>query len=275
LSRGWLVAVVPLVLLGWTTAGTPLVVVLAAALPALAYAAAIGWVAHVRGVRAGIAAGTFAFLWSAGVAAPVAGAANDLLLAHVDGILVAVLGAPLVEELAKGCVLLGVVLLWRDELRSVRAGVVVGALAGMGFAVTENVRYLLVAVLQDGPAGLLRWVWVRGIVEGGVHAVFAAATGAGLGSARATGRLRATLAGFGAAVVQHVAWNGLASRAVTHVLCNAAVADGPCRAAPDPVGLVVTIPLIVLAALGPGTLAVAALARRSGADGARVRSHPA
>jgi len=269
------VALVPLVRLGWTTAGTPLVVALAGALPALAYAAAIGWAARARRVPVSVQAAAFAFVWGAGAAAPGAGAVNDLLLAHADGPVVAVGAAPLVEELVKAGVLLGIALLWRDELRCVRAGIVAGALAGMGFALTENLRYLLMAALQGGSVGLLRWVWVRGVVEGGVHAVFAAATGAGLGYARASGRPRAVLAGGGAAVVQHVAWNGLASRAVTHVLCNPVVADGPCRAAPDAVGLVVTIPLIVLAALGPGALAVAAIARRSGSDGMRVPSHPA
>lgn len=265
LSRGrsWLVALVPLVWLGWTAAGTPFVVVLATVLPGLAWAAALAWLARVRGVSIGGPAATFGLVWGAGVAALGSGRVNDVLLAHGGGMLVPVFVAPLVEEVAKGAVLVGLVLLWSDELRCVRAGIVAGGLVGVGFAVAENLSYLLVAALQGGPTGLLRGVWVRGLVEGGVHAVFAASTGAGVGYARAgDGRKGALIAGLGAAVVQHVAWNGLASRAVTHVLCNPVVSDGPCQAAPDIVGLVVTIPLVVLAALGPGTLAVAAIALR-------------
>jgi hypothetical protein len=67
--------------------------------------------------------------------------------------------------------------------------------------------------------------------------------------------------GFGAAVVQHALWNGIASGAVTHVLCNAAASGGPCRD-PDAVDLFVLSPLIVAAAVGPGALALRAAVRR-------------
>ena len=265
-ALAWVLALAPLVGVGWAAAGTPVVVVLAAVLPALAYAAAVVWSARGWTVRPGAPAAAFALAWGAGVAAPVSGAVNDLLIPHAHGMLVPVLAAPLVEELAKGAVLVLLVLRWPGEGRGVRAGIVAGALVGVGFAAAENLRYLLLAAVQGGSAGLLRGVWVRGIVEGGVHAVFAAATGAGIGALRAGAgrRLGAVAAGTGAAVVQHVGWNGVASGAVTQVLCGAPVPDGPCRLSPDPFALAVTIPLVVAAALGPGALALAALARRRG-----------
>jgi RsiW-degrading membrane proteinase PrsW (M82 family) len=174
------------------------------------------------------------------------------------------LTAPAVEEALKAAVLLAVVLLRPAAFTGVREGIVVGALVGVGFTATENLRYLTLAAVQGGGIGLAHGIYLRGVLEGLNHAVFTGSVGAGLGWSR-QGRgacaAMAPLLGLAAAVAQHVAWNGLASGAVTAVLCNAPAAGAACRD-PDAVDLFVVTPLVVAAAIGPGLLALGAIARR-------------
>ena len=76
-------------------------------------------------------------------------------------------------------------------LRTAREGALLGALIGLGFELVENQHYLTLAAVQAGTAGLVRGVWVRGILGGLKHAVFTAITGAGLGWAREATAMRA------------------------------------------------------------------------------------
>jgi RsiW-degrading membrane proteinase PrsW (M82 family) len=202
-------------------------------------------------------------LWGSGVAAPLALVVNDLLVAGAGRELTAVLAAPLAEETIKALALLALLLLLPGEVRDARDGILCGALVGVGFAPVENASYLTLAAIQGGPGGLLSGLYLRGVVEGLNHAVFTAAVGAGLGWARSgRARLAAPALGFGAAVGQHVLWNAVASRAITVSLCGAETPGGACASAPAPEALFVTAPLIAMAALGPGGLALLAVARR-------------
>lgn len=265
---GWIVAVTPLVGMVWYLVGTPGAVVLAAVVPALGYAGLLARIARVACVRLRRPVVLFAVVWGAGVAALAAAPVNDLLQTRfgTGGWLLAVIGVPLVEEGAKAGVLLALVLIWRTELHGVRAGIVIGGLVGWGFSLAENLQYLMLAAVQEGPAGLVRATWVRGFLEGAVHPLFTASTAAGLGIARAAPGgptpVRASLVGFGAAVVQHALWNGIASRVVTEILCNGVAPGGACRGDPDVLRLLVAVPLVVAAALGPGVVTLTVLARR-------------
>ena len=126
----------------------------------------------------------------------------------------------------------------------------------------ENASYLTVAAVQGGRVGLLSGMYLRGFVEGLTHAVFTAAVGAGLGWAgRARAAKAAPVLGFAAAVGQHVAWNAVGSRAITVALCGAAFSGAPCADRPAPEALFVTAPLITVACLGPGGVALLAVAR--------------
>jgi RsiW-degrading membrane proteinase PrsW (M82 family) len=227
------------------------VLLLAAFGPALLWAALVARVTRRRS-RGLMAA---AFLWGAVVAAPV----SERLTARWQ--LAPVTGAPVVEEAMKVAPLVLLALAGARPLDVVVSGI----LAGIGFCATENVHYMTLAAVQGGPAGLARTVYLRGFLEGLNHAVFSGAAAAGLGwarVARAPGlRALAPVLGVGAAVGQHALWNGLASGAVTHVLCNAAAGGGSCRD-PDAVDLFVLSPLIVAAAVGPGALGLLAAARR-------------
>ncbi len=265
---GWILALAPLAGIAWHVAGTPGTIVLGALFPALCLVGLFLWIAHAARVRIRPPLVLFALVWGAGVAAPAAALVNDLLQARLgtEGWPLVVIGGPALEEAAKAGVLLALIALWSTEMRGLRAGIVIGGLIGLGFGVAENVGYFLLARVQEGPVGLVRAIAIRGFLEGAVHPLFAASAGAGFGVARATARPRALpgLLGFGAAVAQHALWNGVASPAVSEILCNGIGPGGACRGNPDVHQLFVAVPLVVAAALAPGVLTLGALARRAG-----------
>ncbi|MCS7234782.1 MAG: PrsW family intramembrane metalloprotease [Armatimonadota bacterium] len=160
-----------------------------------------------------------AFFWGAAVATLLAGVANTvgamLLRAALGPDLARRLTppflAPLTEETAKGAAVLLIAVLWRHEFHNTLDGVVYGALAGLGFAVVENVDYFLRALRQEGLAGLAASFYARALVGGLGHSAYTACTGAGIGYARESGtraaRLAGPLLGFACAVFLHFAWN--------------------------------------------------------------------
>ncbi len=249
-------------------AGTPLVILLAAGVPAAAYAVVIARIDRHR--RLPLSALTAAFVGGALLAAAAAGALNDAVLAWMTGAASArqvtpVLVAPLLEEVAKALVLAAVLRIWFAHFDNVLDGIVCGALVGLGFAMTENIGYFTLAAVQGGPRGLVQSLYLRAVLEGLVHPAFAATTGAGFGYAREAGSARmrwaAPVIGLLAAVVQHVVWNGVVSAWVTQLLCAAATPDGPCQAVPPPARLYAAVPLVIVAFLAPGILMLGAMAR--------------
>lgn len=252
---------------------TPGIVVAAATAPPLVYAILVSWL-DPRRPRPWAALAAL-FLWGVAVAALAAAPLNDLLLAQLAGAtdetrgraLGAIAGAPLVEETLKAAGLVLLVLVRRDLLRTPRDGMVAGALIGFGFDLAENAQYLLLAAVQGGMPGLVRGVWVRGILGGLKHAVFTATIGAGLGWARAASgpaRLVVPLLAGLAALAQHAMWNAVASEAITRALCGAPAPDAGCRTSPSEEALFVSVPLIVAFCVGPGLVALAMVARRGG-----------
>jgi len=251
-------------------AGIPLVILLAALLPAVTYAAVCAWIAHRLRHRVYVLAATFFF--GAVIAASLSAIGNDLL--HVwlttwlgeqqARALIPTLGAPVIEEASKALALLALLAHLRGGFSTVVDGILHGACVGIGFAMTENVGYFTLAAVQGGTAGLVRSVYLRGLVEGLNHATFTGAAGAGLGFARVTasarGRVVGPLVGFAAAVLQHVVWNVVASRAVMDALCDPQVAGGACRSTPEPFALFAIVPLIVALAIGPGMIALLVIA---------------
>ena len=92
--------------------------------------------------------------------------------------------APVTEELAKGMGVILILLLARQEIDSVLDGIVYGALAGLGFAFTENVLYFVAAVAEDGWGAWAVIVLMRTIPFGLNHALFTGLTGAGVATVR-------------------------------------------------------------------------------------------
>jgi RsiW-degrading membrane proteinase PrsW (M82 family) len=204
-----------------------------------------------------------AFIWGAVAAASFSAVANDALGRWVTEVaseaqtrtLMPMLGGPLVEELAKAAGLVAILVLQPGAIDGLVDGIVCGALVGLGFTIPENVGYLTLAAVQGGAPGLARALWVRGVL------------GAGIGWSRdrcsAWNRTGVVGTALVAAVVQHIVWNVVASRRVTDALCSPLVVGGPCRDSPDATTLLVSIPLVVVAGLAPGALALSLLVRHT------------
>jgi hypothetical protein len=229
-----------------------------------------------------------AFFWGAVIAAFLSFTANDFF--HTWGIgvvgeertrhLIPAFVAPLIEEVSKAVALLILILFWHEEFDNVTDGIVYGALVGVGFAMTENIGYFVLAAVQGGMSGLVQSVYLRSFLGGFNHAAFTGVVGAGFGYAREAlstrTRLLAPVVGLFGAILQHIAWNAVVSQMITGVLCNQEFSEGPCQSTPSPVGLFVVIPLIVAAFIGPGgltllVLAVLALRREAGVIATELR----
>jgi protease PrsW len=164
----------------------------------------------------------FAFAWGAGIAALLAAVINTAGLVFITQpdlgkstgqYVSATFGAPVVEEVLKGSVLMW--LLWRrrQELDGPTDGIIYAAMVGLGFAMMENIGYYMGALVRPvvGGAQLLGATFVfRGILAPFAHPAFTALTG--IGAAYAATHRRsgwALAAGLTAAIVLHGLWNGL------------------------------------------------------------------
>jgi RsiW-degrading membrane proteinase PrsW (M82 family) len=118
---------------------------------------------------------------------------------------------PVVEELSKGAVLIGLFLRRKDEFDGVLDGIVYAGMVGLGFAMAENIQYYGHAAFVGGiPAGTRIFV-LRGLLAPFAHPLFTAATGVGLGlalSARRSGpKLALCVFGLLASIALHAIWN--------------------------------------------------------------------
>ena len=254
----------------------PAPIVALAVLPIGGWAILEVWLA--RRARVPVAALLAAFLWGAAVAAPLSSHLNEFFRAAIGDALdlggrwngVATLVGPLVEEFAKAIPLLALPLVRRRPgAQPVLWGMALGAASGLGFATTENVVYLTIAAFQGGMPGLMQAVWARGILSGFKHALFTATLGAGLGLATLeTSSARCWLAGLAGllgALVQHAAWNGLASPLVQDILCDRPSPAEACATSAGPQPLFLWTPVVVALALVPGIMALRWLLREPGA----------
>ncbi|WP_460770857.1 PrsW family intramembrane metalloprotease [Nocardiopsis nanhaiensis] len=158
----------------------------------------------------------FAFAWGAGVAVVASFVLNSWGMAYfavplfgegaADFLTTSVV-APVVEESAKGLVLL--ILLWRrrHEIDTFTDGVVYAGMVATGFAFTENILYFLSAFF-DGT--LVATFALRGLIAPFGHPLYTAMIGLGVAyAAMRTGGFRflAPIAGWVAAVLLHALWN--------------------------------------------------------------------
>jgi hypothetical protein len=136
-------------------------------------------------------------------------ATNSMRAGHTFG---AVISAPIVEETSKALILF--IFFWwkKDEFDGVIDGIVYAALAGLGFAMTENIQYYGKAVMEAGGGGLTLVFILRGALAPFSHPMFTSLTGIGLGLARQTRstavKVIAPPLGLMAAISMHSIWNG-------------------------------------------------------------------
>ena len=162
-----------------------------------------------------------AFLWGAIPAAitsvflelvlgvPIAALGGESLMADLASVSV---GAPLIEESAKGIALIALVLIFQREFDDVLDGIVYGAMIGFGFAFSENLfGYFLPILRQEGLVQGLTNIWMRTLVFGFNHAFWTGITGAAVGYARLSRgwaqRLLVPVAGWMTAVLLHAIHN--------------------------------------------------------------------
>jgi RsiW-degrading membrane proteinase PrsW (M82 family) len=91
---------------------------------------------------------------------------------------------PLIEEALIGAAVLFIAWRYRHEFDDALDGIIYGAVAGLGFAMTANIASYLGTFLQYGFAGLGQKVYVEGFLYGLDQALYAAIFGAGVGYAR-------------------------------------------------------------------------------------------
>lgn len=160
----------------------------------------------------------FAFLWGAGVSTLVSLWLNTAFTQAVylstgntenSELIGAAIGAPLIEETAKGVGILIVFLARRRYFDGPVDGIVYGAMVAAGFAFVENILYFGTSI------DILPQIFVmRGILSPFAHVLFSAAMGIALGLA-ARSRHRHTWVwalpiGWLLAVVLHSLWNASA-----------------------------------------------------------------
>ena len=215
-----LLGLIVLLLIGFETGPIALLVgLVSATLPVPLYLVLVLWIDRYEAEPFWMLA--TAFFWGALVAVffaflinTVSGmavmiATNSVSAGHTFG---AVISAPIVEESAKALILV-IFFFWKkDEFDGVIDGIVYAAMAGLGFAMTENIQYYGRAVLEGGGGGLTLVFILRGALAPFSHPMFTSFTGIGLGLARQSRNTAikwiAPPFGLLAAMSMHSIWNG-------------------------------------------------------------------
>jgi RsiW-degrading membrane proteinase PrsW (M82 family) len=159
------------------------------------------------------------FIWGTTAAALISLVANQELVALLNQhqqlfdarTLSLMIVAPVVEELAKGAILL-ILFIWKHhEFDGVLDGIIYATMVSLGFAMTENIVYYARAMMEYGQAGITNAVILRGMIFPFMHPLFTSFLGIGLGMAavsrHAFTRQAAPAIGLTLAIVLHMLWN--------------------------------------------------------------------
>ena len=191
--------------------------VFCATIPILSYLFFIWWLDRYDREPVWLLLATFAWGALGGATLAIIGSfAMDLSMGAVFGIggndaLDAVFIAPVVEEMCKGLFLLAIFA--RRDFDNTTDGVVYGAAAGLGFAMTENFLYFTDAYMQGGAGSWAQTVVLRTLFSGVMHCLSTATLGAALGYIKyAEGTVRrfvVPVIGLLTAMSLHAFWNGM------------------------------------------------------------------
>lgn len=155
-----------------------------------------------------------AFAWGGLIATAISADINTGLKQALPGLFGAILGAPFVEEAAKGLGLLVFVLLLRDEFDGPRDGLIYGALIGLGFIWLESSVYIVRSFDENGTVAWAFQLGSRYVLAGlNGHAIYTGLTGTFVGFALIQKswlrKLTWPVIGYVLAALSHMAWNGL------------------------------------------------------------------
>jgi RsiW-degrading membrane proteinase PrsW (M82 family) len=196
-------------LIGLVSATVPVPLYLVLVLWIDRYEAEPGWMLVTAFFWGALVAVFFAFLLNTASDVAVQLMTNSAKAGRTFG---AVISAPIVEESAKALILFIFFFFKKDEFDGVIDGIVYAAMAGLGFAMTENIQYYGKAVMEGGGGGLTFVFILRGALAPFSHPMFTSLTGIGLGLARQS---RSTVVkcitpvlGLLAAIAMHSIWNG-------------------------------------------------------------------
>lgn len=215
-----LLGLLVLVLIGFETGPAGLLIgIISAALPVPLYLMLVLWIDRYESEPLWMLAA--AFFWGALIAVFIAfifNTASSVMVAVITDspeageTFGAVISAPIVEESAKALILFIFFFAKKDEFDGVVDGVVYAGMAGLGFAMTENIQYYGRAVLTGGGGALTAVFILRGTLAPFSHPLFTSLTGVGLGLARQSRRtivkLTTPIVGLLAAISMHSIWNG-------------------------------------------------------------------
>lgn len=216
-----LLALIVLLLIGAETGLVELIIgMICATLPVPIYVMLLLWIDRYEAEPLWMLATSFfwgalvavfiALIFNTGIQIIAAAASNDEEVGATVG---AVISAPIVEESAKALILL-ILFFWKkDEFDGIVDGIVYAGMAGLGFAMTENILYYGRAI-QKGPEFLTVVLILRGMAAPFAHPLFTSMTGIGLGWSRQSHggfiKIAAPFLGFILAILMHAAWNGSA-----------------------------------------------------------------
>jgi len=196
-------------LIGMVSATVPVPLYLVLVLWIDRYEAEPAWMLATAFFWGALVAVFFAFLINTASLVAVQLMTNSVRAGRTFG---AVISAPIVEESAKASILF-IFFFWKkDEFDGVIDGIVYAAMAGLGFAMTENIQYYGKAVMENGGEGLTLVFILRGALAPFSHPMFTSLTGIGLGLARESRNTAvkwiAPVMGLLAAISMHSIWNG-------------------------------------------------------------------
>ena len=183
--------------------------VVAAALPVMAYVVFIWWLDRYEREPFWLVVSTF--VYGATVSVGIALDGNQLLaaLTNSDFADLAQYIAPIVEEPAKASILF--ILLLSRNFDNTTDGLVYGAAAGLGFAMTENYLYFRQGYEVGGQQVWWQLVVLRSTMTALMHCAASATFGAFIGAFRYHSRrkqwLVGPLIGYGVSVIIHYGFN--------------------------------------------------------------------
>ena len=210
-----------LVVIGIETGPIGLILgLLAAMIPVPLYVVLVLWIDRYEGEPlwmlstaffwGALVAAFFAFLFNTIFGLTVTMLAQD---ANAGEASAAVISAPIVEEIGKSLILFIFFFAKKDEFDGIVDGIVYASMAGLGFAMTENILYYGNAAAQSGGI-LTATVIVRGFFAPFSHPLFTSLAGIGLGLARQSNntavKLVMPILGLLMAIFMHSLWNASA-----------------------------------------------------------------